>query len=145
MLPRKIVFAVCVSNDLCCTAMGSQEKNSEAGDVSLAPLGGFIGDWNCSGTFASPNKIIEAHVRFKDDLERKWILFRHDDKPPFGYHAVAEWGNRPSRLSVVGVEDNQVSDRLAIIGGILIDLRESLDYVVRTLVLVGVENLRVGN
>jgi hypothetical protein len=107
MLPRKIVFAVVLAIVCAALPLGSQEKNSEAGDVSLAPLSRFIGDWDCSGKFASSNKVIEAHVGFKYDLEGKWIFFRHDDKPPFAYHALAEWGwDRARNEFVMFVEDS---------------------------------------
>jgi hypothetical protein len=51
--------------------------------------------------------VIEAHLSFKYDLEGKWILFRHDDKPPFGYHALSEWGWDSARNEfVMFVEDS---------------------------------------
>jgi hypothetical protein len=59
---------------------------------AIATLGYFIGDWECSGKFDSSGKTIEAHQSFTPDLDGAWIAFRHDDKPPFSYHALAEWG-----------------------------------------------------
>jgi hypothetical protein len=59
---------------------------------SIAKLAYFIGDWECSGKFDSSGKTIDAHQSFTPDLDGAWIAFRHDDKPPFGYHALAEWG-----------------------------------------------------
>jgi hypothetical protein len=107
MSPRKIVFAAVLAIICAGLPLSSQEKKPEAGAAFLAPLSGFIGDWDCSGKFASSNKIIEAHVSFKYDLEGKWILFRHDDKPPFGYHALAEWGwDRARKEFVMFVEDS---------------------------------------
>lgn len=58
----------------------------------IASLRYFVGDWECSGKFDSSGKTIDAHQRFAAELEGAWVSFRHDDKPPFGYHALAEWG-----------------------------------------------------
>src|SRR5262249_59045780 len=59
---------------------------------AIASLGYFAGDWECSGKFDSSGKTIEAHQSFSPDVDGAWMSFRHDDKPPFGYHAFAEWG-----------------------------------------------------
>ena len=59
---------------------------------ALAPLNYFMGDWECTGKFDSSGKTIEAHQHFAAELDGSWIIFRHDDKPPFNYHAMAEWG-----------------------------------------------------
>jgi hypothetical protein len=58
----------------------------------LSPLAYFIGDWECSGKFDASGKSIDAHQHFEVDLDGAWITFRHDDKPPFNYHALSEWG-----------------------------------------------------
>jgi hypothetical protein len=58
----------------------------------IAPLAYFLGDWDCSGKFDSSGKRIDAHQRFTAELDGSWIAFRHDDKPPFSYHALSEWG-----------------------------------------------------
>jgi hypothetical protein len=58
----------------------------------LAPLAYFVGDWECSGKFDANGKSIDAHQHFDVDLDGAWITFRHDDKPPFNYHALSEWG-----------------------------------------------------
>jgi len=58
----------------------------------ISSLGYFIGDWDCSGNFDSSGKTIEALQHFAPELDGAWMTFRHDDKPPFGYHALAEWG-----------------------------------------------------
>ncbi len=73
----------------------------------LAPLAYFIGDWDCSGKFDASGKVIEAHQHFTADLDGAWIMFRHDDKPPFSYHALAEWGWDASRKKfVMTVQDS---------------------------------------
>jgi len=59
---------------------------------ALYPLAYFAGDWECSGKFDSSGKTIDAHQHFEPALDGSWIFFRHDDTPPFNYHAFAEWG-----------------------------------------------------
>jgi hypothetical protein len=59
---------------------------------ALASLAYFVGDWDCSGKFDSSGKVIEAVQHFAPELGGTWMVFRHDDKPPFNYHAVSEWG-----------------------------------------------------
>jgi hypothetical protein len=59
---------------------------------ALSSLAFFLGDWECSGKFDSSGKSIDASQHFTSELDGSWILFRHDDKPPFNYHSLAEWG-----------------------------------------------------
>ena len=59
---------------------------------TLSSLAYFNGDWECAGKFDSSGKAIEAHQHFASELDGSWILFRHDDSPPFNYHSLAEWG-----------------------------------------------------
>ncbi len=72
---------------------------SDAPDLkpALKPLAYFIGDWECSGKFDSSGKAIEASQHFAPELDGSWVVFRHDDKPPFRYHALAEWGWNENR------------------------------------------------
>lgn len=73
----------------------------------LASLAYFAGDWECSGKFDVNGKQIEAHQHFAPDLDGAWLMFRHDDKPPFGYHALAEWGwGGDSKQFVMIVQDS---------------------------------------
>lgn len=51
----------------------------------------FVGDWHCDGKFSN-GKEISAKLHFEPVLDGKFILFKHDDEPPFGYHAHAYWG-----------------------------------------------------
>jgi hypothetical protein len=79
----------------------------------LSPLAYFAGDWECSGKFDSSGKAIEAHQRFAPELDGAWMTFRHDDKPPFGYHALAEWGWDAARKGfVMTVQDSAGGWRL---------------------------------
>ena len=74
---------------------------------ALIPLEAFLGEWSCSGKFEGSGKVIEAHQSFRYDLDNKWILFRHDDQPPFLYHALAEWGwDKPRNELVMFVQDS---------------------------------------
>jgi len=66
----------------------SQERPSG----SVTGLNFFLGKWSCDGKFVKSGKEISADVSFESVLDGKWILFRHDDRPPFSYHALAEWG-----------------------------------------------------
>jgi hypothetical protein len=52
----------------------------------------FVGSWHCDGKFASSGKSISANLRFESILGGKFLLFKHDDEPPFNYHAWSEWG-----------------------------------------------------
>jgi hypothetical protein len=86
-------------------------SSAQAGNVelksALSPLGYFVGDWECSGKFDSSGKAIEAHQHFAPDLDGTWMLFRHDDKPPFTYHSLAEWGWDASQKEfVMTVQDS---------------------------------------
>jgi len=76
----------------------SQDKEPGSAAKPLAPFAVFIGDWDCSGKFANSGKPIEARLSFKYELDGRWILFRHDDKPPFSYHALSEWGWDAGRM-----------------------------------------------
>jgi hypothetical protein len=87
------VSAALVAVCLCAALpLSSRQQPPAAAESAVAPLSVFLGEWNCAGKFAGSGKAIEAHLTFTSDLEGKWILFRHDDKPPFSYHALAEWG-----------------------------------------------------
>jgi len=73
----------------------------------IAALSPFLGEWDCAGKFEVSGKTIEAHVSLRYDLDQRWIVFRHDDKPPFPYHALAQWGWDDARKEfVMLVEDS---------------------------------------
>jgi hypothetical protein len=73
------------------TASGNASINASI-KKSVADLQWFSGHWSCDGKFAGSGKAISADVSFEPALENKWMLFRHDDRPPFSYHALSEWG-----------------------------------------------------
>jgi len=71
-----------------------QTKQAQAAPSgkSIADLQWFSGHWSCDGKFVGSGKAISADLSFEPALDGKWILFRHDDRPPFAYHALSEWG-----------------------------------------------------
>lgn len=77
------------------TAYAQDKSPAPAQEKSPAPvtdLNFFAGKWSCNGKFVKSGKEISADVSFEPVLDGKWIMFRHDDRPPFSYHAIAEWG-----------------------------------------------------
>ena len=91
----------------------SQTAGNRALKPALSAMAFFLGDWECSGKFDSSGKTIEAHLHFKSDLNGAWLLFRHNDKPPFNYHSLAEWGWNASRKELVmTVQDSAGGIRL---------------------------------
>jgi hypothetical protein len=79
----------------------------------LAPLAYFIGDWECSGKFDANGKSIDAHQHFEPDLDGTWITFRHDDKPPFNYHASSELGwDKAQKRFVMMAQDSSGGARV---------------------------------
>jgi len=66
-------------------------QQQPATSSQISELRWFVGHWNCEGKFAS-GKSISANASFEATLDDHWILFRHDDNPPFNYHALSEWG-----------------------------------------------------
>ena len=110
---RKTLLAVAGSLFLMSTFLFSQATASPGLKPELSPLGFFAGDWECSGKFDSSGRTIEAHQHFAADLDGGWVLFRHDDRPPFHYHSLAEWGWDASRKEfVMTVQDSAGGLRL---------------------------------
>jgi hypothetical protein len=75
--------------------MGSPSAPAQSKTDSPAPmdlLNFFAGSWHCDGKFASNGKSISANLVFDSILEDKFLLFKHDDEPPFNYHSWSEWG-----------------------------------------------------
>jgi len=77
----------------------------------------FAGGWSCAGQFASGKKI-EADVSFTRELDGKWLLYRHKDRPPGPFQAVAMWGtDQPSGKMISVMQDNFGNARLFISEG----------------------------
>lgn len=73
----------------------------------MADLQWFSGKWSCDGKFEASQKAISADLWFEPVLENKWMLFHHDDRPPFSYHALSEWGwNEKGGRYVSTVQDS---------------------------------------
>lgn len=89
----------------CC--LFSQTPPSSDLKPELSALSYFAGDWDCSGKFDSSGKSINAHQNFAPELGGAWMFFRHDDKPPFSYHALSEWGwDANGKQFVMTAQDN---------------------------------------
>jgi len=79
----------------------------------MSELEYFQGQWECSGKFTRSGASIEAHLQFESILDGKFVLFRHDDKPPHSYHAWAEWGwDEAGKQFVSSVQDSAGGLRL---------------------------------
>jgi len=52
----------------------------------------FVGTWRCAGAFAT-GRHIEARLHAERGAGGGWLVMRHDDLPPNGYHALAEWSH----------------------------------------------------
>ena len=76
-------------------AAGSALIRRDAAVAAAAPadeLTYFVGDWGCAGAFAS-GVAIAADLHAERVAGGSWLLVRHDDRPPHGYHALAEWSH----------------------------------------------------
>lgn len=94
-------------------AFAAQSSSTPQLKDSVSSLAYFAGDWECSGKFDSSGRTIEAHQRFASELDGAWVSFRHDDKPPFGYHSLAEWGwDANQKQFVMTVQDSAGGLRL---------------------------------
>ena len=82
LLPAGLVVAVCAT-----FAEATQDKPE-----GVKTLEYFVGDWHCDGKFTANGKEISAKLHFEQALDGKFIVFKHDDEPPFAYHAHAYWG-----------------------------------------------------
>jgi hypothetical protein len=67
----------------------------------------FVGDWHCDGKFPSTGKAITANLHFEPILDGKFLFFKHDDEPPFNYHAHSYWGwDQVAKQFVATVHDS---------------------------------------
>jgi hypothetical protein len=101
---KLIFFILVIAHALCCCAQ------QPATDPAMIKF--FGGNWSCTGEFASGKKI-EADVSFAPELDGKWLLYRHADRPPGLFKALALWGvDQPSGSLVSVMEDNFGNARL---------------------------------
>lgn len=93
-------------------ASAAQGQTASA-NKGMAELQWFAGHWSCEGKFVRSGKAISADLAFEPTLENKWMLFRHDDRPPFSYHALSEWGwDEKGQQYVSTVQDSTGGIRL---------------------------------
>lgn len=57
----------------------------------LQSLAFFAGHWSCAGQFVQSRKPISSNETFTADLDGHWLAMRHDDQPPFPFHALEMW------------------------------------------------------
>jgi hypothetical protein len=101
---KSILFVLVTAGALCCHAQ------QPATDPAMSRF--FGGNWSCAGEFASGKKI-EADVSFAPELDGKWLLYRHTDRPPGPFKAMALWGvDQPSGNLISVMEDNFGNARL---------------------------------
>jgi hypothetical protein len=100
---KSIAFVLIIAS-ACCQAQQS------ATDPAMVKF--FSGNWSCAGEFANGKKV-EADVSFTPELDGKWLLYRHSDRPPGSFKAVALWGvDQPSGNLVSMAADNFANARL---------------------------------
>lgn len=98
------VFVLVIASTLCCYAQ------KPATDPAMIKF--FSNNWSCAGEFASGKKV-EADVSFTPELDGKWLLYRHSDRSPGSFRAVALWGvDEPSGNLVSVAADNFGNARL---------------------------------
>jgi hypothetical protein len=101
---KSIVFVLVIAGALCCQA---QQPTTDPAMIKF-----FSGNWSCAGEFANSKKI-EADLSFTPELDGKWLLYRHSDRPPGSFKAVVLWGvDQPSGKLVSMAADNFANARL---------------------------------
>lgn len=74
---------------------------------ALQSLAFFEGHWSCAGKFVKSGKPISSNETFTTDLNGHWLALRHDDQPPYQFHALELWGyNKGSKQFIGYVFDN---------------------------------------
>lgn len=71
---------------------GTPSQTAPALQPALAPLAGFLGTRHCAGSFLKSGKAISATETVSADLAGFRLTLRHDDEPPFSFHALEVWG-----------------------------------------------------
>ena len=99
-------------------APGVSPRSLAGSNVPPEPFSSFIGRWHCDGKFASDARPISANLAFESILDGKFMLFRHDDEPPFNCHAWSEWGwDATARQFVSTTQDSAGGIRLFVSSG----------------------------
>lgn len=106
-------YRINLSLALILSLASSTQGEAASAKKSIADLEWFSGHWSCDGKFIRSGKAISADLSFEPALENNWMLFRHDDRPPFSYHAISEWGwEEKSQQYVSTVQDSTGGVRL---------------------------------
>jgi hypothetical protein len=101
---KPTLLILIIASALLCTA---QQPTTDPAMVKF-----FVGNWSCAGEFANGKKI-EADLSFVPELDGKWLLYRHADRPPGQFKSLAVWGvDQPSGSLVSVAEDNFGNARL---------------------------------
>jgi uncharacterized membrane protein YphA (DoxX/SURF4 family) len=93
------------------SALAGHSQQAAPAQAAADPFDYFVGAWSCVGTFTQSGRRIEADLHFEKTPDRRWLLFRHDDRPPNAYHALAEW-SRGEHEWTATVEDSFAGLRL---------------------------------
>lgn len=102
---KSILLIFIIATGICCRA-----QQQPATDPDMLKF--FAGKWGCAGEFSNGKKI-EADISFVSELDGKWLLYRHSDRPPGPFKALAMWGmDQPSGTLVSVMEDNFGNARL---------------------------------
>jgi uncharacterized membrane protein YphA (DoxX/SURF4 family) len=92
--------AICVGAAVAGSALMRRPPAPVRAALPNAPQAGqfdyFLGSWRCAGTLARSGAPVEADLHFDKALDDRWLVFRHDDRPPNRYHALAEWSRGDS-------------------------------------------------
>ena len=101
---KSTLFVLVVASALFCSA---QQPTTDPAMIKF-----FGGNWSCAGEFSNGKKV-EADLSFVPELDGKWLLYRHADRPPGQFKALAVWGvDQPSGRLVSVAEDNFGNARL---------------------------------
>jgi hypothetical protein len=95
---KSIVLALFILSSVYCCAQQPTDI------IALSDF--FTGGWSCAGEFANGKKI-EADASFVRELDGKWLLYRHSDRPPGPFKALAMWGvDQLSGKTISVMQDN---------------------------------------
>jgi hypothetical protein len=89
--PSKCLWSLALLIPLAAHIAALPQSNPNSGG-GVQDLAFFEGNYHCEGKFAANGKAINADLQFQKILDGKFQLFKHDDEPPFNYHAWSEWG-----------------------------------------------------
>jgi len=95
------VTSVIAVSWIAAAACGAASQEAPTLADNLRPMAFFQGVWSCQGEFPRTGTHIASHERFAPDLVGDWLVMRHVDLPPFGFHALEMWGYEASQKQFV--------------------------------------------